>query len=387
MHVAIDYTAAVCQDAGIGRYTRNLIRALSELDSESRYTLFVAAGSSQGDRMQSWPSNFRVRSVPLTDRFMHILWQRLRVPVPIQVVIGSIDLFHSPDFVLPPVGRAPAILTVHDLSFLRVPEHFVPGFRDYLEGAVSRGIRNACHVLADSKSTRRDLVEVMGVSPQKVTVVYPGVEARFNRVHDTDTLARVTERYELPERFILGLSTIQPRKNFDGLIHAFRRLIADPCGRQEFSDLHLVIGGGFGWMYEETVEMVEHLGLQGRVRFPGFVKDEDLPALYSLASVFAFPSWYEGFGLPVLEALACGTPVVAANNSSLPEVVGGGGLTVDAADQDGLADALSTVLTDPDLRETLIHAGRVHAAQFTWQKAAVALLELYRRFALRPRRW
>ena len=304
MHVAIDYTAAVHQGAGIGRYTRNLIGALTKIDNRNQYTLFVAGGWAQGERLGNRPSNLRVRTVPLSDRLVHIFWQRLRVPVPVQVITGKIDLFHAPDFVLPPIGRTPAILTVHDLSFLRVPEHFVPGFRGYLEGAVSRGVERARHILADSESTRRDLIELMGVSPDRITVIYPGVEPRFRQIHDADVLAGVTERYRLPERFILGLSTLQPRKNFDGLIRAFRQLLADNRGRQSFLDLHLVICGGPGWMYEDTVEMVTRYGLEERVHFPGFVRDEDLPALYSLAAVFAFPSWYEGFGLPVLEAQA-----------------------------------------------------------------------------------
>jgi glycosyltransferase involved in cell wall biosynthesis len=280
------------------------------------------------------------------------------------------------------VGRTPAILTVHDLSFLRVPEHFVPGFRDYLEGAVSRGVAKACHILADSNSTKRDLIELMGVSPEKVTVVYPGVEARFTRVRDADILARAIKRYDLPERFILGLGTLQPRKNFDGLIHAFRQLLGDAPDREKLTDLHLVICGGSGWMYEDTMEMVQRYGLDSRVRFPGFVKDEDLPALYSLATVFAFPSWYEGFGLPVLEAQACGTPVVAADNSSLPEVLGEGGLMVNTGDKEQLAHALWQALTDRNLRVALASAGRVHAARFTWARAAADLFSIYKRFGL-----
>ena len=375
MHIAIDYTSAVRQGAGIGRYTRCLIRALAELDAENRYTLFVAGGWGEGDR--SWPDNFRVRGVPWTDRVMNILWQRIRVPVPIQAVTGRIDLFHSPDFVLPPTGRTPALLTVHDLSFLRVPEHFVPGFRNYLERAVSRGVSKACHILADSKSTRDDLLELLGVSHDRITVIYPGVEARFTRIDEADILAGVTRRYRLPSRFILGLGTLQPRKNFDGLIRAFRSLTAGAAGAEHFADLHLVIGGGAGWMYENMLKQVKHTGLEGRVHFPGYVKDEDLPGLYTLAAVLAFPSWYEGFGLPVLEAQACGTPVVAANNSSLPEVVGSGGVLVDPSDTEELACALSRVLVDNRCRARLISAGHEQAAKFTWEKAAAQLLTAY----------
>ena len=382
MHIAIDYTAAVRQGAGIGRYTRGLIRALSKLDHENLYTLFVAGGWGEGDGQGPWPSNFRVRAVPLSDRVLNILWQRIRVPLPIQVVTGKITLFHSPDFVLPPVGRTPALLTVHDLSFLRVPEHFVPGFRDYLKFAVSRGIMRACHILADSQSTRRDLIELMEVEPDKITVIYPGVEARFTQIHDSELLASVGKRYSLPPRFILGLGTLQPRKNFDGLIDAFRMLVAEDPGSQVLSDLELVICGGPGWMYEGTLEKVKRCGLEKRVHFPGFVRDVDLPALYSLADVFAFPSWYEGFGLPVLEAQACGTPVVAADNSSLPEVAGDAGLLVDAKDTGALARALHAVLLDEELRESMVSAGRVQASRFTWQEAAESLLAAYNRFGV-----
>jgi len=301
--------------------------------------------------------------------------------VPIQAVTGPIDLFHSPDFVLPPVAHAPALLTVHDLSFLRVPEHFVPGFRSYLEAAVSRATVKAHHILADSNSTRCDLVELMGVDPDKITVLYPGVEKRFTEVHDPRTLATVTRRYELPTSFILGLGTLQPRKNFRGLIQAFQQLIRDSAHKQEFTALHLVICGGSGWMYQDILDDVERRGLQDRVHIPGFVRDEDLPALYTLAKVFAFPSWYEGFGLPILEAQACGTPVVAADNSSLPEVVGDAGLLVDAADTEALARALGLVLTDHSLRSRLVSAGRVQAARFTWEHAAKALLATYQNLA------
>jgi glycosyltransferase involved in cell wall biosynthesis len=377
MNIGIDYTAAVRQQAGIGRYTRNLIRAVAELDGDNHYTLFVAGGWGQGDGLGPWPANFRVRSVPLSDRWLHILWQRMRLPLPVQVVTGRLDLFHSPDFVLPPTGHTPALLTVHDLSFLRVPEFFVPGFRDYLEKAVSRAVRRARHILADSHSTRRDLIELLQVEPERVTVIYPGVEPRFSPVRDTELLARVRGRYDLPPRFVLGLGTLQPRKNFEGLVDAFGRLLAGRGDDPSCADLHLVIAGGKGWMFQELLTRVQRSGLADRVRFVGFVDDADLPALYSLARAFAFPSWYEGFGLPVLEAMACGVPVVAADNSSLPEVVGQAGLLVDAGDPEALAGALAGLLSDEGLRQKLIAAAPGQVARFTWELAAQQLSGLY----------
>jgi glycosyltransferase involved in cell wall biosynthesis len=380
MRIGIDYTAAVRQGGGIGRYTRNLIRALAELDRDTQYTLFAAGGWGEGDGLGGWPDNYRVRSVPLSDRWTTILWQRLRLPVPIQVITGPLNLFHSPDFVLPPVGRTPAILTVHDLSFLRVPQFFVPGFCRYLEGAVSRAVGRARHVLADSESTRRDLIELLAVAPERVTVIYPGVEPRFRPIQDAAVLDRVRARYSLPERFILGLGTLQPRKNFDGLMEAFGRLLAARGDEPEIAGLHLVIAGGKGWMYEDTLALPERLGLGTKVHFLGFVDDADLPALYNLAAVLAFPSWYEGFGIPVLEAMACGTLVVAADNSSLPEVVGEAALMVDAAGTDALAEALARLVLDSTVRERLVSAGRKQAQLFTWPAAAQQLLATYRSF-------
>jgi len=377
VRIGIDYTAAVRQHAGIGRYTRNLIRALADLDRQNRYTLFVAGGWGEGDGLGPWPDNFRLRGVPLSDRWLNILWQRLRLPLPIQWLTGPLDLFHSPDFVLPPLGRTPAVLTVHDLSFLRVPECFVPGFREYLEGAVSRAVGRARFILADSFSTRQDLIDLLAVEPERVAVVYPGVEPRFAPIEDPAILNPVRARYGLPPRFVLGLSTLQPRKNFAGLADAFARLLAARGDEPGFADLQLVIGGGKGWMYEEAMARVERSGLGRRIRFLGFVDDADLPALYNLASVFAFPSWYEGFGVPLLEAMACGTPVVAADNSSLPEVVGDAGLLVNAGDAEALAVALARLLSEEDLRAELTAAGQGRARRFTWEKAAHQLLGVY----------
>ena len=374
MHIGIDFTAAVRQRAGIGRYTRNLVRALAEIDLTNHYRLF-AADPGNKSKEEVWPANFQVRRVPLSDRWLQILWQRLRIPLPIQLLVGKLDLFHSPDFVLPPVGSAPALVTVHDLSFLRVPECFVPGFAAYLESAVSRAVRRAGHVLADSSSTRSDLVELMGVDEARITVLHPGVEPRFRPVGDADELARVRTTYRLPAQFVLGLGTLQPRKNFGVLIGAFAQaVLSSPA---ECRDLHLVIVGERGWMYDDVLSKASTTGVRERVHLVGFVADEHLPALYSLASVFAFPSLYEGFGLPILEAMACGVPVVAADNSSLPEVAGEAAVLFDAHDEAALAQALVLLQSDLGLRKRLVQEGLERAGNFSWSRAADQLLELY----------
>jgi glycosyltransferase involved in cell wall biosynthesis len=265
------------------------------------------------------------------------------------------------------------VVTVHDLSFLRVPQCADPGLRAFLERAVPRSLVRAARVLADSENTKRDLIELLNVAPEKISVVPAGIEPRFQPVGDTALMAGVRARYKLPEWFILTVGTIEPRKNLSRLITAYSQL-----RRQTGLPHALVIAGKEGWLFEGIYEQVAREGLSECVLFPGFVADIDLPALYTLADVLAFPSLYEGFGLPPLEAMACGTPVVTSDNSSLPEAVGSAALLVNAEDTDGLTEALARVLGDADLRGRLTELGRAQAARFTWPEAARRLLDAYR---------
>ncbi|HHX43365.1 MAG TPA: glycosyltransferase family 4 protein [Chloroflexi bacterium] len=370
--IGIDYTAAVQQRAGIGRYTRGLIGALAELDREREYVLFSAGVEAEP---RTWPDNFARRALPLSDRHMAIVWQRLRVPLPVELVTGRIDLFHSPDFVLPPVWRARTVLTVHDLSFLRHPECSSPPLLAYLMRAVPHSVARADILIADSESTRRDLIELLHVPEDRVFVVYAGVEERFRpEPSPEDALRR--KRWGLERPYILSVGTLQPRKNFCRLIHAFHRLAQAHGAPHE-----LVIAGGKGWLYDEIFAAIGELGLEKRVRVLGFVDDADLPALYRGADVFAFPSLYEGFGIPVLEAMGCGTPVVTSNVSSLPEVAGDAALQVPPEDVDALADALWRSISDSALRETHRTRGFEQVARFTWRRAAHDLIDVYARVA------
>jgi glycosyltransferase involved in cell wall biosynthesis len=292
---------------------------------------------------------------------------------------GRADLFHGPSFTLPP-SFTPSLLTVHDLSFLRYPKGAHPALLAWLTKAVPRSLERARHVLADSESTRADLVELMRVPIDRITVVGAGVEERFRPITDFETLVQLRTRYRLPDRFILSVSTLEPRKNFTGLIAAYNRLMSD-AGTSTVADLHLVIAGGEGWLYEDIFAAAKTSPVHDRIHFAGYVPDEDLPALYSLATIFAFPSHYEGFGIPILEAMACGTPVVCADNSSLPEVAGDAALLVEASDTDALADAMWQLLIDTSLRERLIQRGYEQATKFTWEKAARRLLRVYRQVA------
>jgi glycosyltransferase involved in cell wall biosynthesis len=316
------------------------------------------------------------------------LWHRLRIPIPIELAIGKVDLFHSPDFTLPPtLPHVPTLLTVHDLSFIRDPDSAWPSLRAFLNQAVPRSVKHATHVLADSLATKNDLIELFGTPADKITVLYSGVDARFAPIRDRALLDRVCAKYSIPQPFILSVGTLQPRKNYARLIQAFAQLVADDASHSERNNveskdaLHLVIAGGKGWMFDDIFNQVKALGLENRVHFPGFIDDADLPALYSAADLFAYVSLYEGFGLPLLEAMACGTPVIGSNTSSLPEVIGDAGLQVDPRDVAAIANAMQTTLTRSDLRDRTIAGLRTidRARRFTWEKAARELLVIYDR--------
>jgi glycosyltransferase involved in cell wall biosynthesis len=313
-----------------------------------------------------------VRVAPLPNRWLTIGWHRLRLPVPVETLCGPTDLFHASDFVLPPVARARSLLTVHDLSFLAVPDCADAGLRAYLSRVVPRSVARAQHVLADSASTRSDLIDRLGVAPERVTVVYPGVEERF-RPQPGDATARVRQRYQVGDGpFILGVGTLEPRKNWPGLIRAWTLM------RQASGLPHrLVIAGGKGWLAQDIFTAAQASPFSRDIVFTGFVDDADLPALYAAAGVFAFPSRYEGFGIPVVEAMACGTPVVCADNSSLPEAAGDAALLVTAGDDGALAAALQRLIEDTALAASLRSAGLAHAARFTWHSAAAVLWQTY----------
>ncbi|MBC8262859.1 MAG: glycosyltransferase family 4 protein, partial [Anaerolineales bacterium] len=273
------------------------------------------------------------------------------------------------------------VVTVHDLGYLYYPQAHRLLDRLYLDLSTRYNARAAAHVIADSSATRCDLIERYSVEPDKITVVYPGYDdTTFRPVRDERAIETVKAKYDIIGDYILFVGTLQPRKNLIRLIEAFSNLQPPTSNLQPpISNIQLLIAGKSGWLYEKIFRRVEELGLEGTVLFPGYIAAEDLPALLSGARLFVFPSLYEGFGLPVLEALACGTPVVCSNASSLPEVAGDAALLVDPLDVEGLAAALERVLRDEELRAELIERGFEQVRKFSWERCARETLDVLER--------
>jgi len=369
MRICINASPAVHHIAGLGRYTQELMAALLDIDSENEYVAFYNRPSAALvdpplDRLPHLTTNLDTkpwRMSALVAHFARISQDRM---------FPGIDLFHATDHLLPRLTRAKSVFTLHDLVFRFYPQTHKPLNRWFLTLMMPRFLKGADAVIAVSESTKRDAIRIYGIDEAKTTVIYEGVSPHFRRA-SPQAVAAVRQKYGLPDEFILSVGTIEPRKNLTSLVEAYHAL------RNERSPLGLVIVGKKGWLYSGFFTRMHELGLDNKVIFPGFVPDEDLPALYSAAALFVFPSLYEGFGLPVLEALACGAPVITSNASSLPEVAGEAALLVDPNSLEALVRAAREVLSKGRLREDLQAKGPRQAAKFNWQRAAQETLAVY----------
>jgi len=363
MRIALDARLLYYQQAGIAQYTQRLLTALAELDHQNDY--LVLQSRKDRRRMVGAP-NFRRH--PLWTPPHHRLEQ---LTLPLELAPLRLDVLHSPDFIPPLRRNCRAVITVHDLAFLLFPGLLTAESQRYY-GQIRRAVHSAEAIIAVSESTKRDLIAHTAAPAAKITVVYEAAGPAFRPVTDAAALAAVRQKYGLPEEFVLFVGTIEPRKNLATLLKAWSKI---RISNFEFRN-SLVIAGKQGWLYEETIAQARELGTA--VQFIGGVLPEDLPALYSAARLFVLPSVYEGFGLPVLEAMACGTPVVCSQASSLPEVAGDAALLVEPHDVDGLAAALQRALSDEALRRQMIERGLAQAARFSWEKAARETLAVYR---------
>lgn len=378
MRIAIDYTPAIAQSAGIGRYVRSLVDALARLESGDEYLLLSADAPTEARLFPSGPA-LRPRIIqlagwPIGNRRLTILWHRLRLPLPVEIFTGQADVFHGTDFALPPALGAPRVVTIHDLAFLSHPQYATPSLARYLAAVVPRSLQRADAIIAISETTAADIVTRYGLARDRITVISPGVDGSFKPVTDRQALATIDAHYRLEHPLALAIGTVEPRKRYDHLIAAFAQARRRPGGPRM-----LAIAGRRGWLYESVYQAVEEHRVADAVRFLDYVPENDLSALYSTADVLAMPSAYEGFGIPVIEAMACGVPVVCSDGGALPEAAGDDALIVPVDDIASLADALVAVTSEPSRQEAMRARGLARAAQFTWGRVAQQHLEVYHR--------
>jgi glycosyltransferase involved in cell wall biosynthesis len=378
MRIAIDYTPAIAQGAGIGRYTRSLVDALARLDSGDVYLLLSADAPTAARPFPSAaalrPHILRLAGRPIGNRRLTVLWHRLRLPLPVEVLTGQVDVFHGTDFALPPALGLPRVVTIHDLAFLTHPQYATPSLARYLAAVVPRSLQRADAIIAISETTAADIVAQYGVARDRITVIAPGVDASLAPITDRQTLATIDAHYRLEHPLALAVGTIEPRKRYDHLIAAFAQARQRPGGPRM-----LAIAGRRGWLYESVFQAVEEHHVSDTVRFLDYVPEDDLVALYSTADVLAMPSAYEGFGIPVIEAMACGVPVICSDGGALPEAAGDAALIVPVDDIAALADALVAVTSETSRQEAMRARGLARAPEFTWERVARRHLEVYHR--------
>ena len=372
MHIGIDAHAIGAQQGGNETYIRNLIRALAALDADNRYTIYLANAQAAAE----WQNGFVAQHPNFSVRLLPPPTPLVRVPVFLTYELRRrpVDVLHV-QYTAPPFCPAPVVATIHDLAFEHLPETFTRRGSLQLKLTVRRTARRAARIATVSEYSRQDLLRTYRLAPEKVVTTYNGIEPHFTtQPRAADEAAQVRRRFGIAREFLLAVGSLQPRKNLERLIRTYARLRREQPG---FAP-QLVIVGRKLWLAESIFAEVSRQPWASDVILTGYVSDDDLPALYRTASAFVYPSLFEGFGLPPLEAMACGTPVITSNISSLPEVAGSAALLIDPLNEQELAAALQRILNDQPLRARLRAEGVRQAAKFTWRDAAEKTLQLYR---------
>jgi glycosyltransferase involved in cell wall biosynthesis len=368
MTIYFDLSAAVHRRAGLGRYSESLARSLVPLLGDRLGFFFNAE---EGIHPVSGLESFPARTVSLGYKpWRMAVWLGQLSRAPFNRLLPGAELYHATEHLLMHLRGIPTVLTVHDLIFRRYPAHHKPLNRWYLNLTMPLYCHRATHIIAVSEQTKRDVMEAYGVASDKITVIYEAASPNF-KPQPPEMIAAARSRYDLPARYILSVGTIEPRKNLGRVLSAFETLHAEGL-----VDAFVIVGKK-GWLYDDFFAQLDGSSAKHAVVFPGWVSDEDLPAVYAGAAAVAFPSEFEGFGLPALEGMACGAPVVCSSTSSLPEIAGDAALLVDPADTGAITAALRRILCEPELAAELRRRGFAQAARFSWQRAAAETVHVY----------
>ena len=367
MRIGIDAHSVGTKLGGNESYAVNLIEALAQIDSVNHYTIYVTTSEARDRFTDRW-SNFKVRStLPHTPL--------IRIPLTLSAELRKrpVDVLHV-QFTAPPFCPCPVVVSIHDLSFEHLPETFKRRSRTQLRLTVRHSARRATRILSLSEHTRRDIIETYRIDAEKVSAIPLAAADHFRPVADNRELQRVRHKYGIDGDYILCVGSIQPRKNVARLIRAYA-LLRGNFSAEKLPKLVLV--GKCAWLYDETLRTLEKTGVKDTSVVTGYVPESDLPALYSGALCFVYPSYFEGFGLPPLEAMKCGTPVIVGNRTSLPEVVGDAALSVDPFDIEAIAAAITRLMNNSALRDELSVRGQERARMFSWQHTAEETLKIY----------
>lgn len=370
MRIGFDATSLPPEHAGAAIYVVELARALAAY-KEAYEELVIYVKEQDRPLLEGLRGPARLVTARLHSRPARILWEQTVFPRRLRA--DGVDVLHSPHYTIPFLTNVVRVVTVHDTTYLTRPEVHTRGRRMFFCRMIPLAVHLADRVITDSYDTRNRLLQYYGkLDPSKIDVIWLGIDPAYRPINNSETLRRLREKYALPKEFVLFVGTIEPRKNVDGLVRALAWLRANGKG------LKLVLVGQDGWGAESVRRIVKQEKMEDWVRWLGFVEKDDLPGLYSAATVFAYPSFEEGFGFPPVEAMACGTPVVTTERGSLAEVVGTAALTVEPGETSALAEAIHLAARDEAIRNTLIDKGRKNAQRFNWRATAESTLDAYR---------
>jgi glycosyltransferase involved in cell wall biosynthesis len=365
MRIAIDAHTVGTQLAGNVTYITNMIEQFAALDQKNEYDLYVTQPDAFEMYDGRWPNFTARRILAYKSRLMRFLFS-----FNAQLRMHPADIFFV-QFNAPPFTPCKVVTSIHDLSFEHLPETFKWRSHTQMKITIRRTARNAAHIVTCSEYSRQDIIDTYKIAPEKVTTIPLAAADRFRPVTDETELMRIKQKYDLPGDFILGVGSVQPRKNLVRLIEAYS-ILSD---KRDLPPLILV--GKKAWLFEDSLKAAVEHGVEDKVRFTDFVPDDDLPGLYTLSTCFVYPSFFEGFGIPPLEAMQCGSPVITGNRTSLPEVVGDAGILVDPFDVTSIADAIDRVLSDSQLRGELRQKGFERAKLFSWKRSARETLDIF----------
>jgi GT2 family glycosyltransferase/glycosyltransferase involved in cell wall biosynthesis len=357
-NIKVDCFSMMKSKGGVGYYNAGLVKGLKNVNTRHILGRFDYAKEA-------------TNTIVLVKILRKIFLEQIFLPL--QIMIKRVDLVHYPAFISPVWKTSKTVITIHDMSYLLFPEMFLWQYRMYLRLFVPFSAKRADQIIADSDNTKRDIVRLLGIPEEKVKVVYPGTNLAYSCIEDTQRIQDSLKTLAIQGEYILSVGTLEPRKNIKTLIKAYAHLMQD----SPVEEISLVIVGGKGWLYEEIFREVERVSLKTKIIFTGYVTEEEMICLYNGAKIFVYPSLYEGFGLPPLEAMACGVPVIVSNVSSLPEVVGDAALMFSPESFVELKDKIQELLNDQALSEDLILRGKERVKQFTWEKAAKQTMQVY----------